>query len=155
MYFLKDSDLDIKEGRKLLKLDVIVDISGHGAIENYYPELAGKGENKECVDFSTPNNFPKEIVRAIKSGRMTKFGINLTLLNAKGQAEYQKIKQPALAEYRKIKQQAWAEYQKIKQPALAEYEKIEQQAWAEYQKIKQPAFWKIFKALKNRNENWR
>ena len=133
VYFLTDADLNTKEGKKLLKPEVIDDLSGHGAIENYYPELSGKGENKECTDFSTPDNFPEKIVRAIKSGKMTKFGMNLDLLNDKGKAEYEKIKQSA----------------------LAEYEKIEQPAWAEYKKIEQSAFWKIFKNSENRNERWK
>ena len=55
-------------------------------------------------------------------------------------AEYEKIRQQALAEYEKIQQPAWAEYRKIQQPALAEYEKIEQQALAEYMKIQQQAW---------------
>jgi hypothetical protein len=110
VYFIKDSDLNTKEGKKLLKPEVIGDLCGHGAIENYYPELAGKGVNKECTDFSTPKNFPKEIVRAIKSGKLSRIGFSLQLLNEKGQAEYEKIEQPA-----------WAEYEKIRQSALAEY----------------------------------
>ncbi len=120
--FLKDSDLNTKEGEKLLKPEVVADLSGHGAIENYYPELAGKGENKECTNFSSSANFPKEIVRAIKSGKMSRIGFNSQLLNDKGKAEYEKIKGPALAEYKKIEG---------------------------------PAFWKVFKDLKNRPQEWR
>ena len=155
VYFLKDSDLNTKEGEKLLKPEVIVDLSGHGAIENYYPELADKGDNKECTDFSSPKNFPKEIVKAIKSGKISRIGFNLQLLNDKGRAEYEKIEGQALAEYRKIEGQALAEYEKIKGQAWAEYEKIKGQAWAEYGKIKGQAFWKIFKDLKNRPQEWR
>jgi hypothetical protein len=144
VYFIKDTDLNTKEGKKLLKPEVIADICGHGAIENYYPELAGQGFNKECTDFSTTDNFPKEVVRAIKSGKLTRFGISLQLLNDKGQREYEKVKGPALAEYEKVRGQAAAEYEKVKGPA-----------WAEYEKVRGPAFWKIFKDLRNRNELWR
>ena len=138
-YFLTNADLNTKQGKELLKDEYKDDICGHGAIEHYYPELKGKGVNKECSDFSTPDNFPKEIVKAIKEGRLSRIGICLEVLNVQGIAEYQKIKQPAYAEYEKIKQSAWAEYKKIEQSALAEYEKIEQSAWAEYKKIEQSA----------------
>ena len=150
-YFLISTDLDTKEGKKLLKSEVIDDLCGHGAIEAYYPELKGKGENKECTDFSSPANFPLDIVKAIKEGKFQGIGICLDILTLEAQAEYEKIKQPAYAEYIKIDKSAYAEYQKIQQPAWAEYlkiqppawdkyEKIQQPAWAEYQKIKQPAW---------------
>ena len=155
VYFLQDSDLNTKEGRKLLHPEVIADLPGHGAIESYYPELKGKGENKECTDFSTPDNFPKEIAKAIKGGKITRFGIGKALLNNEGLAKYKKIEQAALAKYEKIRQSARAEYEKIRQPAWAEYEKIRQPALAEYEKIRQPAFWKIFAQKKFRNEAWR
>ena len=96
VYFLQNSDLETKEGRKLLKADVIADLCGHGAIESYYPELKGKGKNKECTDFSTPKNFPREIVKAIMTGQMSNIGYSVELLNKKGKAEYEKIQQPAL-----------------------------------------------------------
>jgi hypothetical protein len=154
-YFLTNTDLDTKEGKKLLNPEVRDDICGHGAIENFYPELKGKGTNKECTDFSTPNNFPKEIVEAIKQGKMSRIGICLDVLNEEGRAEYLKIEQSAKAEYEKIKQPAWAEYEKIEQPAKAEYEKIQQSAWAEYEKIKQETFSEIVQQKKYRVNAWK
>jgi hypothetical protein len=140
VYFLTNEDLDTKEGKKLLNPDVVADLCGHGAVESYYPELKGKGLNRECSDFSSPGNFPKEIVKAIKQGKLSRIGICLDVLNKEGRAEYKKIKQPAWAEYNKIEQPAWAEYNKIEQSAWAEYKKIKQSAWAEYEKIEQPAW---------------
>ena len=69
-YFLKDSDLQTKEGRRLVKKlkdsgKYYEDICGHGAIKEYYPELKN-GIEKECTDFSKLSNFPGEIVEAIK-----------------------------------------------------------------------------------------
>ncbi len=182
-YFLTDIDLVTKEGRKLrgyLGNKFCEDIPGHGAIRYYYPELKTRGINKECTDFSIPNNFPKEIIKAIKNCRLKKIGYNYDLLNELGQAEYKKIEQselPAWVEYKKIKQLASAEYEKIKQPALAKYRKIEQSALAEYRKIEQPAlaecekieqlasaeykeiikarFWDIFSQAKYRNKKWK
>lgn len=43
------------------------DYNGHGAIRYYYGFYGG--DNRECTDFSTPNNFPPEIVDAIKKGK--------------------------------------------------------------------------------------
>jgi antirestriction protein len=138
-YFLTNDDLDTKEGKKLLLPEVIADLCGHGAIRSYYPELKDKGIDKETICFSTPKNFPKEIVKAIKEGKLSRIGICLEVLNTQGKKEYKKTMQPAFAEYEKIEQPAFAEYEKIEQPALAEYLKIQQPAFAEYLKIQQPA----------------
>ena len=185
-YFLTDKDLESKEGKSLIKFlgnNFQEDIKGHGAIRTYFnggnQELGKKlqwGEDKENTDLSSPDNFPPEIVLAIKEGRMSRIGMSLDLLNDKGKDKYKKITDPALAEYKKIKDQAlaeynkitdpalaeynkitdpaWAEYNKIKDPALAEYNKIKDQAWAEYNKIKYQAFWKIFSQKKYRNPLW-
>lgn len=107
-YFLTNADLETKDGAKLLKSDVKADLCGHGAIENYYPELKGKGQNKECTDFSTPKNFPHEIVNAIKLGKLSKIGICLNVLNKRGNAEKNKITEPARAEYNKITETAFS-----------------------------------------------
>src|ERR1035437_3261561 len=119
-YFLVNEDLDTKAGKKLLLSNVVSDLAGHGAILSYYPELNGKGEKKECEDFSTPDNFPKSIAKAIKKGKLSRIGICFDVLNEKGKKQYHKIKDQALAEYNKIKD-----------PALAEHNKIKDQAWAE------------------------
>ena len=176
-YFLKNNDLETKEGMKLLKSDVKDDLCGHGAILAYYPELKNKGIHKECEDFSTQKNFPKSIAKAIKNGELSKIGICPDVLTAPALAEYNKITAPALAEYNKITDTAWVEYNKITAPAraeynkitdtaLAEYNKITDTAFAEYNKIKDtalaeynkitaPAFTNIVKQKRNRNKNWK
>ena len=165
VYFLTNADLETKEGKKLLQKEYRDDLQGHGAIEHYYPELAGKGINKECEDFSSPDNFPKEIAKALIEGKMSNIGITLDILNNRGRKEYLKIIQSAWNEYQKIEQSAWKKYKKTKQPAWKkydkiaysayqkylkitqsaweEYEKIQQSAWEEYEKIQQPA-WKEY-----------
>jgi len=52
--------LDTKEGRAVYP-KIKDDICGHGAIREYYSELKGKGIEKECVDFSTPDTFPNSL----------------------------------------------------------------------------------------------
>ena len=166
VYFLDDSKLNTKQGKELLRPEYISDLLGHGAIRHFYSELGYKGIDKECENFTTPNNFPHEIVSAIKKGKFINFGICLNILtqparaeyekiNQPARAEYEKIKQPAWAEYEKITQSAWAEYGKITQSAWAEYEKIKQPAWAEYEKIKQSAFWRIARKKENRINVWK
>ena len=159
VFFLQNEDLKPKKLKEYQEYNPRwkEDLHGHGAIEWFYPELKGKCENKECTDFSTPNNFPKQIVKAIKDGELSKIGYNTSLLNAKGMAEYNKIEQsawkeynkiqqPALEEYYKIKRSEWAEYNKIEQPELEEYNKIKKLAWAKYKKIKQQA-WVEYKKI--------
>ena len=160
VYYLDSKALKTKEGKSLLKYlkDTysLCDLQGHGALRKYYPEL--KGKNCECTDFSTPKNFPKEIVKSIKNMEMTSILFDNTpplgLLNKKGQAEYEKIRHSAWAEYETIRHSAWAEYKKIEQPARAEYEKIWHSAWAEYEKIEQKTLWDLFKQKKYRNKKW-
>ena len=176
-YFLVNTDLDTKEGKKLLLPEVRADLCGHGAIRSYYPELKNKGKNKECSDFSSPKNFPSSIVKLLKKGKLCRIGNYEQILNADGKkryhkitdpalAEYHKIIDPALAEYTKITDQALAEYSKIKDQAWAEYSKITDQAWAEYNKIKDqalaecrkitdPAFLMIVSQKKFRNKEWK
>jgi hypothetical protein len=154
LFLTYDQIYNSKRGRELQKYTTPDDFIGHGAIDFYY-ELGGKGQNRECTDFSTPGNFPPEIVEAIKAGKFYLMGSPERLLKQSALAEYKKIKQSAYAEYEKIDQPALAEYEKIQQSAYAEYEKIEQPAYAEYKKIKQEKFWELFFVPENRAEVWR
>jgi len=167
VYFLQNSDLTSKifNAYKKYNKKWRDDIYGHGAIEYFYPELKGKGINKECTDFSRLSNFPEEIVDAVKQYKLTRIGYSIELLNNNGKNEYNKIRESAWAEYDKIQESAWAEYEKIRESAWAEYDKIRQPAWEEYMKIKQPAWeeynkitqtamWKLFKNKKYRNKAW-
>ena len=51
------------------------EIIGHTAIRAYWQ--IREGEDKECTDFSTPDNLPEVIVKAIKHGDMT--GLNISV----------------------------------------------------------------------------
>jgi hypothetical protein len=165
-YFIQNKDLETKEGKKLLDSTVKDDLCGHGAILAYYPELKDKGKHKECTDFSSPKNFPKEIARALAQGKLSNIGVVLDVLNDAGRAKYreieqpawakyQEIQQPALAKYLEIEQPAWAKYVEIKQIALAKYLEIEQPAYAKYREIKQTAYFKIVKQKRYRVDAWK
>jgi len=153
IFLTGDDVFHSKRGKELQKYSQDPDdLSGHGAIRWFY-DFTG-GVDKECTDFTTPDNFPKKIVKAIKSGKMRGLGISKQLLTKQAYAEYKKIERQALAEYEKIWRLAWAEYKKIRRLALAKYEKIEQRAYAEYEKIRQRAFWDLFNNEKNRSKAW-
>ena len=142
LYYFSDYEVNSSDGRRLCRsLGNIFheEIKGHGVIREYFGLSYKQGKNYECEDFSTPDNFPIELVEKIKKGKFSQIGVSEQLLKQPALAEYEKIRQSAWAEYKKIEQPAWAEYEKIRQPALAEYEKIEQPALAEYKKIRQPA----------------
>ena len=47
---------------------------------------------------------------------------------------------PALAEYERVRVQAWAEYARVTAPAWAEYERVTAPAWAEYERVRAPAW---------------
>lgn len=132
VYCLTNDDLETKDGKKLLLPAVIADLCGHGGIRSYYPELAGKGTDCECTDFSTPKNFPQEIAFAIKKGKLSRFGFDLELFNQQGRDKYEAIDKPA----------------------RDKYEAIEKLARDKYEAIGNPAFWKIFSIKKYRNKKW-
>ncbi len=108
IYFLDyDKIYNTEKGRLLQKETSKDDYIGHGAIRFYYGLEQDEGKNCECTDFSTPKNFPNEIVIAIKEGRFRGMATPGELLT-----------QPALAEYEKVEQPAWAEYEKVRQTAF-------------------------------------
>ena len=150
-YFLTPEQIyNTQRGKELQKWsrNIEDDKLGHGAIRWYY-NLEG-GEDRECIDFSKPDNFPPEIVSAIKDGRMLGMAVVRELLTKKAQAEYNKVCETALteynkvwgaarAEYNKVRETAWAEYEKVCDPAWAEYKKVRETARAEYNKVRDPA----------------
>lgn len=132
IYFLTKKQMDSPRGEALkLRFPGEGELIGHSAIRAYYE--IDTGEEKECTDFSSPDNFHPEIVTAIKRGEFRGMATPKQLLTEQALAEYEKILQPA-----------WDEYAKIRQPARAEYEKILQQA-----------FWDLFEIPENRTELWR
>ena len=162
--FLTAKDIyETKRGRELREHSGSKDdLTGHGSIDFYY-DLKGKGKNKECIDFSSPDNFPQAIVKAIKAGEFRGLGIAKDLLKAPAWAEYRKRESLALAKYQKREAPAWAkygkvrdaEYRKVKDSAWAKYEKVRATAWAECEKVTSKTFWDLFAVEENRAKKWR
>jgi hypothetical protein len=64
LFFLTTEDVESRRGKDYPDYNPCpADILGHGAIRWFY-RIEG-GEDKECTDFSTPENFPKELQNAI------------------------------------------------------------------------------------------
>jgi hypothetical protein len=70
LFLTRDDIFNTSRGAELRQHTTPEDFVGHGAIAFYYQIAANKGINRECTDFSTPDNFPPEIVAAIKAGKM-------------------------------------------------------------------------------------
>jgi len=130
---------DTPRGKLLQKKYGGDELIGHSAIREYFGIREGQGENWECTDFSTPENFPPVLVEAIKKGEFRGTTAPVGLLTRQAQDKQEEAEQPALAEYEKVRQLASAEYKKAEQPAWEEYEKVRQLAWAEYNKAEQLA----------------
>ena len=97
LYYLTSKELRSKRGKELkdyLGSAYAEDVVGHGAIDWYF-DLKGLGVHRECTDFSSPANFPDEIVKAIKSGAFKGMGLCPEILNQSASAEYEKIRQSA------------------------------------------------------------
>ena len=146
IYFLDDNKLNTKEGRELLQYlgdRKYEDIPGHGAILHYYPELKHKGKDKECTDFSTPDNFPSKIVEAIKKGLFVNFGACPQILTASALDLFLR------SETGKI----YAELEK----ARAEWEKACDEWYntsSEWEKADKSYFWQLARIKKNRIKLW-
>ena len=153
------------------------EVLGHSAIRAYFEIRSGEGENWECTDFTTPDNFPAVIVKAIKRGEFRGFGNPVGLLKAQADKTYQEAKAPADKAWQEAKAQADKTYQEAKaqadkayQEAMAPADKAWQEAtaqackaWQEamapadkaWQEAKENIFWDLFAIPENRVEAWR
>ena len=157
--FLTDDDLATEAGKKLRAIGGMFpdDIKGHGAIRKFY-ELnewvwpAGLTQ-KECTDFSSPNNFPPQIVEALKNCNLTQIGklpenillkhrLNLTKKDAKWEEAYAK-REEADAK----REEAYAKWEE----AYAKWEEAD----AKWEEADANNFWKVFANPKNRKKAWR
>ena len=108
--YISNYELNTREGQRLKKSlgpDFRNEIVGHGAIKEFFGLRNHAGKDRECFDFSDPNNFPKEIIRKIKKGEFSQIGICTDLLTPIAWEEYNKIEQTAWEEYDKIKRAAF------------------------------------------------
>jgi hypothetical protein len=141
IYFLSDKELRHPKGkatREYCQNDD--DLKGHGAIRHYYRLKNHDGNNKECEDFSTPNNFPAMIAEAIKSGNMTMFGVQPEgLLTKKAYKAYQEARATADKAYQEARAPAYKAYQEARATADKAYQEARAPAYKAYQEASAPA----------------
>jgi hypothetical protein len=152
------------------------DITGHGAIEHYF---GIKGKHCECTNFSSPKNFPAEIVKAMKSGAFRGIGIPdaSQVLTKKAYADYYSKRAPLYADYlskrdaldadyQSKRDALYADYLSKRAPLYADYLSKRAPLYADYQSKRAPLyadylskrydlFWDIFMDKKNRAKAWK
>ncbi len=123
--FLDDARMKEKERKMEVKYPDKSEWQGHGAIRWYYGIADNNGVKKECINFSSPANFPPVIAEAIKNNQMTYGYANYRqLLNKRGQKKLE-----TNADWRK----AYADREKAdayREKTYADHQK----AWAAWKK---------------------
>jgi hypothetical protein len=179
LYYLTANLLNTKEGRDLKKFlgtAYAEDIKGYGAIEHYF---GIKGKHCECTDFSSPNNFPAEIVKAMKSGAFRGIGIpdESQVLTKKAYADYeskldslyadypsklaplyadyQSKRDSLYADYESKRDSIYADYLSKRDALYADYKSKRAPIYADYQSKRDDLFWDIFMDKKNRARAWK
>ena len=142
LYYLTANLLNTKEGRALKKhlgTAYAEDIKGHGAIEHYF---GIKGKHRECTDFSSPNNFPAEIVKAMESGAFRGIGIPdaSQVLTKKAYTDYESKRASLDADYESKCAALYADYQSKRAPLYADYESKRAPLDADYESKRAPLY---------------
>ena len=149
-----------KRGGELRRHTTQEDWVGHGAIDFYYEDERFNGVQKECTDFSTPDNFPPEIVNAILAGEMALPGVKFPkgLLRGALYWEHEKKCNILLAvEYVKKCNILYAEHVKQSTPLAVEYVTQCDILYTEHVKKRNAmdlGQWELFKNPDNRAEAW-
>jgi len=154
IYYLTAHDIyRTKRGKELRDYcGAEADVIGHGAIRYYYDSFVG-GKDVECDDFSTPDNFPVEIVAEIKKGAFRGMGHSLILLNKLAQDKFDKACKLAQADFNKACKLARDKYCKVCKPAQDKFNKVYKLAQADFNKACKLAwdeFNKVYKLARDK-----
>ena len=157
LYYLTANLLNTKEGRALKKYlgaKYDDDIKGHGAIERYF---GIKGKHHECTDFSSTQNFPDEIVKALQAGAFRGIGIPSAsqVLTKKACADYESKRDALDADYRFKRDALYADYESKRDALYADYRSKRAPLDADYRFKRDDLFWDIFMDKKNRVKAWK
>jgi len=128
---------------------------GHSAIRAYF-EIDG-GRDKECTDFSTPDNFPEPIAEAIKNGEMRGFGCPKGLLLPRHRIAW-------MARCKALDDDYWArikaldaDYEAKRKPSDDDYmvrSKTLADNYLAKRKTLNDEYWDLFAKPENRNPAW-
>ncbi len=132
------------------------DYFGHGAIRFYY-DFEG-GVNKECTNFTDPENFPTAIVRAIKQGDMAGFGIIpsgllLKPLDDKYQADRKSLDNKYQADLKPLDDKYQADRKSLDDKYQADRKSLGDKYQADRKSL-DDKYWALFAIPKNRNPAW-
>ena len=146
VYFLTTNLIESKKGKTLLK-DSQEDITGHGAIRLFFGLEQDEGVNKECVDFTDPDNFPPVIVKAIKAGEFKGVplpaGLCVKPLYDKYQADRKTLDDKYQADSETLYDKYWADLKPLYDKYRADRKPLDDKYWA------------LFATPKNRRRIWR
>jgi len=149
IWFLDDDKLKTKKGQGLIEWTKCnSDLRGHGAIRHYFKLANHDGTDRECTDFTSPDNFPPEIVSAIKAGKMRGFNAQPEgLLTASTYKVYQESRASAY----KIYEEALDSADRVYQETIVSVEKVYQETRTSadrvYQETIASAYWVYREAI--------
>jgi hypothetical protein len=143
LFLTYDDIYNTKRGKELQKYTIPNDFVGHGAIDFYYG-LNGRGTNKECTDFSSPDNFPSIIADAIKMGKFYLMGTPEGLLLPSKRdplyADYEAKCAPLDADYKAKRDPLYADYEAKCAPLDADYKAKRALLDADYKAKRDPLY---------------
>jgi hypothetical protein len=149
LFLTHDDIFNTSRGLELRNHTTVDDLVGHGAIAFYYEIDTNKGINKECTDFLSPENFPPEIVEALKNGKMWGMVDYFPegLLRAPLDADYKAKRAPLYADYEAKRDVLYADYKAKRAPLDADYKAKRDVLLGEQ--------WGLFLDPDNRSEAWK
>ena len=123
-FLTADDIFKSRRGKELQRFNPVKeDWVGHGAILWFFSLDRKDWLQKECTDFSTPDNFPKEIVTAIKAGKMAINGLAfpIGILGAPLYADYEAKRDALDADYKAKRVALYAAYEAKRDALDADY----------------------------------
>lgn len=166
LFLTHDQIYNSKRGRELQKHTTPDDYIGHGAIAFYYEIDPKIGVDKECTDFSSPNNFPSAITEAIKAGRFYLLAEPKQLLTKKSRNslddDYEAKLKPLYDDYWAKLKPLDDDYLAKLKPLYGDYEAKRKPLYDDYLAKRKPLdddyktrFWELFSNPQNRPSVWR
>jgi hypothetical protein len=115
------------------------DYTGHGAIRHFYGLEQDEGTNEECTDFSTPANFPKAIVSALKAGDYRGFPIPQKILskplNDKYQADWKTLNDKYKADWKPLNDKYKADWKPLNDKYQADWKTLNDKYKADWKPL--------------------
>jgi len=167
VYFLTKAQIDSPQGEAVKKrFPGEGELIGHSAIRAYY-DIDG-GKEKEQTDFSSPDNFPKEIIEAILKGKFgyipvpkgilkkpldDKYSADQKPLDDKYSADQKLLNDKYSADRKPLDDKYWADRKLLNDKYWADRKPLDDKYWAD-RKLLNDKYWALIQNPKNRSKNW-